>query len=108
MTTADSDDRLDSASEDEAATGDCCGSGGEGGGWRCQMESIRRSKRMLIASVFMVLMFDSILLTAVGKQIGLRKPVYIPALHQIKSAKADLHVHSGIGINKVTCTWDVA
>src|SRR6218665_1976434 len=104
MTTADSDDRLDSASEDEAATGGCCGSGG----WRCQMESIRRSKRMLIASVFMVLMFDSILLTAVGKQIGLRKPVYIPALHQIKSAKADLHVHSGIGINKVTCTWDVA
>lgn len=104
MTTADSDDRLDSASEDEAATGGCCGSGG--GGWRCQMESIRRSKRMLIASVFMVLMFDSILLTAVGKQIGLRKPVYIPALHQIKSAKADLH--SRTGINKVTCAWDVA
>ena len=62
MTSAGTEDRQDTAYEDEVTSG-CCGSGG----WRCQMESIRRSKRLLVASVFLVFMFDYILLTAVGK-----------------------------------------
>lgn len=68
MSTVEAEDRADTVEESEDEGGCCGGGSGSGGGWRCRMESIRRSKRILVASVFLVLMFDSILLTAVGKQ----------------------------------------
>lgn len=41
------------------------------GGWKCRLDAFRRSKRLLIASVFVALIFDSILLTAVGEKVPL-------------------------------------